>query len=166
MARRIIIVILLIASLCFALYTYWPMLSSYLPAMQKAKPAITAPAVTSRPETATQMATKEAEEFEIIVPTVEVKLVDPFAVRVEVKARAEEPLAPPTIGGEEKPAVKPVEPALEGIWVDSEMKVAFISGQALPLGGTIMGWKVISISKEKVVLQKGFATKTLKLEGK
>lgn len=167
MFRRIIIAVLLIASLCFALYTYWPMLSPYLPAMQRAKPAIPAPAATSRPETAARMATKEAEEFEIIVPTVEVKLVDPFAVRVEVKTRAEEPLpSPKPMEAEEKPAVKPVEPALEGIWVDSEMKVAFISGQALPVGGTVLGWKVISISKENVVLQKGSMTKTLKLEGR
>jgi hypothetical protein len=167
MVRKIIIVILLIASLGYALYTYWPMLSPYLPKMQKAKPSITAPAAApSSREAVPQLATKEAEEFQIYVPTVEVKLVDPFAVRVEVKTRAEVPLPLPTIGGEEKPAVKPVEPKLEGIWVDSEMKVAFISGQALPAGGTILGWKVVSISKEKVVLQKGSATKTLRLEGK
>jgi len=167
MARQIIIIALLAVSIAYALFTYWPVLSPLLPKFGKPQPAVTAPAAAPSREAVTPLATKEAEEFELVVPSIEAVLVDPFALRIEVKTRAEVPLPSPTPApGEEKPAVKPVEPKLEGIWVGSEMKVAFISGQALPVGGKVMGWKVVTISKEYVVLQKGSATKTLKLEGK
>ncbi len=168
MGRQIIIIALLVVSIAYALFTYWPMLSPLLPGFGKPRPAVTAPAAAPSREAVTEIITKEAEdEFEIVVPTVEGGLVDPFSLRVEVKTRAEMPPPEPTPSpGEEKPAAKPAEPKLEGIWVDSGMKIAFISGQAVPLGGKVMGWKVVSISKENVVLQKGSATKTLKLGGK
>jgi hypothetical protein len=168
MGRQIIVIVLLIASLFYAVYTYWPVLSPYLPAPKKAKPVAAAAPTITIPSASIEAKAKEAEVLDILLPTAEARIIDPFALRISVKTRAEEPLPPPTIPGEgkPKPAEKPVEPKLEGIWVDSGMKIAFISGQALPVGGAVLGWKVVSISKEQVVLQKGSATKTLRLEGK
>jgi hypothetical protein len=166
MVRQIIIVVLLIASLGYAIFTYWPLFSPYLPGLPKARPALTAPAAPAGPTPTLIIPTQEAEDIELIVPTQEVRLVDPFALRIGVKTRVEEPLPTPTTlpPAGSKPAVKPVEPQLEGIWIDAEMKVAFISGQALPVGGKVLGWKVITIAKDHVVLQKGSGKRTLKLE--
>lgn len=175
MGRNIIIALLLIASLGYATYTYWPLLAPYLPAGQvgqPTKPPAAAPnpvIVPALPEAASKAPTKETAEMEIEVPTEEVNLIDPFALRVEVKTRAEEPLPPPAFpqpGGPERPTVKPAELKLEGVWINSGMRIAFISGQALPIGGKIMGYRVMAIDKENVVLQKGAATKTLRLEEK
>lgn len=165
MLRQLTIIALLVASLGYAIYTYWPLVSPYLPGLPKARPAITAPAAAPSPTPTLPIISPEAEETEIIVPTQEVKLIDPFALRIGVKTRAEEPLPTPAApAAAAKPGAPPVEPKLEGVWIDAERKIAFISGQALSVGGKVLGWKVVSIARDRVVLKKGSAAKTLKLE--
>jgi len=143
------------------------MFSSCLSGNKKAKPPEAAPAAAPVSTPTTEAVSKEAD-LEIVVPTLEAKLIDPFAIRVPVVTRAEEPLPNASLSPDDKskPAVLPPQPELEGIWIDPEMKVAFISGQAVRTGEKILGWTVTSISKEKVYLQKGSATKILKLEEK
>jgi len=170
--RRIIIFILLVAAVGYGLYAYWPILSPYLEKVEEAKPVETAPAAAPEPPAATGEKTPEAIAATEAVSTAEVKLVDPFALRIEVTSKAEQaaraapPAAAPSPGGEKPKEVKPAGPRLEGVWIDSGMRIAFISGQALNVGGAIMGWKVVSISTDRVVLRKGSVSKTLRLEGK
>lgn len=169
MARQIAIILILFASLGYAVFTYWPAIAPLVPLAPKAKPALTAPAAVPIVVPTREAAAAEKEEIdEIVLPTYEAKMIDPFALRIEVKTRAEEPLPVVKEPGHapEGPVVKPAEPQLEGVWIDADMRVAFISGQSLPVGGTVMGWKVTSIGKERVILQKGSLTKTLKVEGK
>ncbi|MDD4178468.1 MAG: hypothetical protein PHH14_00240 [Candidatus Margulisbacteria bacterium] len=163
MARRLLIIALLLVSLGYACYTYWPVLfptPKAVPAVSSA-PAPGAPAGQAASMEANQLAQQELEMF---LPTIEAKMADPFAIRTTVLAKAEAP--PPseenTRPGEKRAA--PPEPKLEGIWYENDLKVAFISGQTASVGNQVMGWTVTSISKERVVLQKGSATKTLKLE--
>ena len=96
-----------------------------------------------------------------------VKLIDPFALRVAVvsKQEAEEAAKRAKERREEEPAKRPDEPKLEGIWIGSGLKAAFISGQVMTEGGIIMGWRVSRINPDSVVLRKGSATKVLKLGG-
>lgn len=153
MIRRIVLLILLGVALGYAVYVYW----SYLPWVAKEKP---------KPEIAAEAPSPEAIEAErerIEVEKIpEVKeLVDPFALRISVEGKTEE-VAKSEERGEVK---KTAEPKLEGIWLSSGMRVAFISGQALRKGGVVMGWRVAEISKSQVVLQKGETTKVLRLEG-
>jgi hypothetical protein len=169
MARQIILILILFATLAYATFTYWPLIAPLVPLKPAAKPAATAPVAAPAAARSAEAAAKAPEPLdEIVAPTIEVRMIDPFALRIEVKTRAEEPLPVVRLPGPEpdRPAVKPVEPKLEGIWVDSDMRIAFISGQSLSVGGTIMGWKITSISKERVILQKGSLTKTLRVEGK
>jgi hypothetical protein len=173
MARQIIIILLLFASLVYATVTYWPLIAPFVPYKPPTQSAVTAPVVKPAAKPAGTSSAEAAEKppeplDEIVTPTIEVKLIDPFALRIDVKTRAEEPLPAVKLPGpeSEKPAVKPAEPKLEGVWIDSGMRVAFISGTSLPVGGTILGWKVTSINKERVILQKGSLTKTLKVEGR
>ena len=177
--RRSILIILLVAAIGYALFTFWPLVSPYLPGFEKAGPVGTVPAPAPAPSpeaaavTEAAAATPETQVPTLIAPpTVEAKLVDPFALRIAVRNKAEEAAkaapapAPTAPGGEKPPAVKTAGPKLEGVWIDSGMRIAFISGQALNVGGRIMGWRVASISRDSVVLQKGSVSKTLRLEGR
>lgn len=97
--RQIIIALLLVACLGYAAYTYWPLISPLLPIFQKPGPPAAAPA--QKPPAPTSLAeikTLEAEEMEIVVPSQEVRLIDPFALRIEVKAASERPSAIPSPG--------------------------------------------------------------------
>ncbi|MFA4843503.1 MAG: hypothetical protein WC632_00965 [Candidatus Margulisiibacteriota bacterium] len=168
MARQIMIGVILAVSLAYAAFTYWPLLASYLPGtVPSPKPALVAPAPAAVPTQEIQAAEKNDIDL-LYLPTLEVKAIDPFALRIEIKRREELPPPPEaeTPGAPAAPAAKPVEPKLEGIWVDSGMQVAFISGQALTMGSKILGWRVSSISKEQVVLTRGTQTKILRVEGK
>jgi hypothetical protein len=170
MARKIIIGLLLALSLAYAALTYWPLLTPYLPGpipspkLAPAAPAPTPVALLTREATA-----QEKSDIDLLyLPTREVRSIDPFALRVEIKKRAILPPPPPEAdkSGTPAPTVKPIELHLEGVWVDSGMKVAFISGQTLSVGGTILGWRVSSINREQVVLTKGTQTKIMRVEGK
>jgi hypothetical protein len=44
------------------------------------------------------------------------------------------------------------------------MRVAIISGQALEEGGQVLGWRLVKIYKERVVLSRDGQTKILLLE--
>jgi len=162
---RVILIVLLILSLGFALYTYWPQISSYLPKPEKGKSPEISKAVTSTTIAISSfLPTSELQAFPG-QPSEEVKkieLSDPFSLRVNVKRKVLESKPP------EKPEerLKPAEPVLEGIWIDSGMRVAFISGQALGVGSKIMGWKVTSITRDQVVLERGSQVKILRMEGK
>jgi hypothetical protein len=160
MNRQIVLFIVVLAVAAYGIFTYWPAVSSrlfYRPAAVKT--AAQLPALPTSPEAKTA-GTPEAAA---LPPTSEVRLVDPFVLRIAVRKKVEEPGAP---GAAPPEAVKPPEPQLEGVWIDAGMKVAFISGQALIPGGKIMGWTVTSILKDSVVLQKGSTVKILKMEEK
>ncbi|MCU0641123.1 MAG: hypothetical protein MUC35_03420 [Candidatus Margulisbacteria bacterium] len=169
MGRQIAIILILLATLAYATVTYWPLLQPYLPKSQPARPAVTTPAPGPVAAASREAAAKKKEEVDdLVMPTAEVRLIDPFALRIEVKTRAESPLPllPTSPADPSKPVVKPVEPHLEGVWIDAERKIAFISGQSYSVGGVVLGWKVTAIGKDRVTLQKGSAIKTLKVEGK
>ncbi len=148
------------ATLGYALFTYWPVL---VPARKKPAPVVlpAPPAAAPRVSATVEAAAKKAEEMIMELPTAEARLTDPFALRTAVRTLAEEPVTT-TLPG--KPAVKPAEPELQGIWLDSGMEIAFISDQSLQVGGKIMGWELISISPDHVVMKKGGSTKTLYLK--
>jgi len=163
---RVILIVLLILSLGFALYTYWPQISSYLPKPEKAKLPEVSKVVTSTtvagPSTTLPTSESQALSEQPSGEVKKVELSDPFSLRINVKRKVIESKAPEK--PEEKP--KPAGPVLEGVWIDSGMRVAFISGQALGVGSKIMGWKVTSITKDRVVLEKGSQVKILRMEGK
>ena len=157
--QQIILAVLLVAALGYAGLTYWPILSHYIPGLAKeaskvkgtkivkeAAPSLTIATTTTMATTTTTML-KEG-------------LVDPFALRVAVRSKSLAKQKP----REEKEVKRVAEPKLEGIWVDSGMRVAFICGQALVEGSTIMGWRIKRITKTQVVLVKGKKSKILKLE--
>jgi len=113
------------------------------------------------PPPAAEKAKAEAPIEKRVIPKVR-ELINPFSLRVAVRSKKEAEAKP------EKPAVevKVVEPKLEGIWIGSGLRAAFISGQVMTEGGIIMGWRVASIAPTSVVLRKGRMTKILRLEGK
>ncbi|MBN2057504.1 MAG: hypothetical protein JW782_01735 [Candidatus Saganbacteria bacterium] len=177
--QQLILVILLIAALGYSGYVYWPYVSAYFPqgSTQKTKqpppPAGIEPAKpigqetseaevkpADQPKAAVQPDGKEPQKAGTNEIVAEPKLVDPFALRINVRRRGEVTAKPE----EKEPKRAPVEPELEGIWVDSGMRVAFISGQALIEGGVVLGWRVSRITKTQVTLVKGGQTKILKLE--
>lgn len=152
MTRQIIIIFVFIACLLFAVYTYWPKKT-------ETKQVIKPPAATTIITEESQA--KQITELEVSAPSAEVKLVDPFSLRLPVRKKAT-----PTDNANPPATIQVATPQLEGIWVDSGMRVAFISGQSLSVGDTIMGWRVAAIYSSQVVLQRGSETKTLKLEAK
>jgi len=168
LVRQIVLIAVLAATLGYALFTYWPVLAPLvrLPGRGK-KPAaiVTAPSpVPAEPKVTASIeaAAKSAEDLTLELPTAEAHLVDPFSLRTVVRTQAEEPVTGTTLPS--GPPVKPPEPDLQGIWLDSGMEIAFISDQSLQVGGKVMGWELISISPDHVVLRKGGATKTLYLK--
>jgi hypothetical protein len=168
--NKILVVVLALAA-GIGVYTYWPLIAPYLPKESQPPIAVvTAAATTTTAPPPVAEATPEAASPEASIATAEAaipepRFIDPFALRTALKSKYVPGPAAPGPPGQEKPAVKPSQPKLEGIWVDSSMRVAFISGQALNTGGTIMGWKVTSISKDRVTLQKGRSVKILRMEG-
>lgn len=130
---------------------------------QKLDSAPPAAALLPSREAASAEAPAKTAKPEAIPTPPEVKLIDPFALRISVGKREE---VPPALEAAPANAPKPVELKLEGIWVDARMKVAFISGQSLPVGESIGGWRVTSISKDRVILRKGSENKILIMEEK
>lgn len=169
MIRQILIGLILAVSLAYVAFTYWPGRAPIFPGNLSRDKSVAVVQTLTLAAGAT-METREAERADIdllYLPTHEVRAIDPFALRIGVKRREE--LPPPEAespGTPAAPTAKPVEPKLEGIWVDSGMKVAFISGQALTTGSKILGWHVSSISREQVIMTRGSQTKILRLEEK
>jgi hypothetical protein len=173
MFRQILIILILIATLGYATFTYWPVISPlvalvHLPTQKRSAPAAPVPPPTAAPKISTTMeaAVKNASVMEMVLPKAKANLVDPFSLRVAVKTIAEEPVTTTTLAIAKPVVVRPAGPELQGVWLESGMSLAFISDQSVQLGGTIMGWKLVSITPDHVVLKKGSATKILKLEGK
>jgi hypothetical protein len=168
--RQAFIILVLIATIAYAVFTYWPfispLLAGYLPSPKK--PAAAAPQVTvPQPSAAsTEAQAKQESALEMSLPTAEANLVDPFSLRIAVKTKSEEPVTTTLQPGTEKPRPKPAEPVLQGIWLDSGMKVAFISDNSVPLGGTIMGWKLIAINDDSITMKKGSVIRVFKIGGK
>ncbi|HVN67462.1 MAG TPA: hypothetical protein VMT55_03750 [Candidatus Sulfotelmatobacter sp.] len=154
MLRQIIFILLLLLAAGYAAFTYWPVI-------HKHHSAPVAATVTTMAAPAPAASTEAGSTAEASIN--ERELVDPFSARVAASKKVLGPANP----GENQPAQENSPPAdlkLEGIWVDSGMKVAFISGQAVNLGAEISGWKVVAISKDNVVLQKGSFQKRLQVE--
>jgi hypothetical protein len=113
-------------------------------------------------------------EIEIVEPEPskvegkEVKLVDPFSLRAAVRRKSDKKRSGARRAGgssSSRAKSKLKVPELEGIWVDDEMRVAFISGQAVTEGAIIEGWRVLAIGSDRVVLQRRGATRILQLGG-
>ncbi|MEE8638339.1 MAG: hypothetical protein V3T21_04750 [Candidatus Margulisiibacteriota bacterium] len=171
MAKKpIFLVVLLVAVLGYAVYTYLPLVTPYISGLlskqpekleikKEVPPAKPAEGVT----TTTQPEVKEERAPKAVKPK---KLADPFALRVAVTSKEElEAAKARAAKGKKEAPKKPSGPELNGIWVGSGLKAAFISGQVMTEGATIMGWRVVRISRTSVVLRKGRRTKTLKLGG-
>ena len=155
----------MIAAIGYAGYMYWPVMSSYLPDLFKtqsrtrtdkiarpaAKPAQAAAETAAKPAGATAEAAVKPKK-------VAEDLVDPFALRIKIRSKSDQPKK------DKKEASTEPLPKLEGIWVDSGMRVAFISNQAVVEGGLVMGWRVSRITKTQITLTKGRQKKILKLE--
>jgi hypothetical protein len=171
MYKQILIALILIATLGYAAFTYWPVISPLVSAVHlpaKKKPAPAAPPLSAAPRISTtvEAAAKKAAVLELELPTAEAHLVDPFSLRVAVLPKEAEPVTTTTLAVAKPQVVRPAGPELQGVWLESGMSLAFISDQSVQLGGTVMGWKLVSIAPDYVVLKKGPATKILKLEGK
>ncbi len=159
MNRQNLLIVAAVLMVAFGVYTYWPSLQNWGRGKTDQKgPAASAalPAATASPESAALMAARSVVETP---PSV-----DPFARRVAVYTKAE--IAERAAEAAKQPAGKPSEPKLEGIWVDSGRRVAFISSQAVSVGGQVMGWTVTSIMQDRVVLVKNSQVKILKMEEK
>jgi hypothetical protein len=160
----------LVAALGYAVYTYLPLVTPYISGLLRKQPEkleIKKEVPPARPAegttTTTQPKVKEEGAPKVVKPK---KLADPFALRIAVVSKEELEAAKERAAKEKTEApMKPREPELEGIWVGSGLKAAFISGQVMTEGATIMGWRVVRISRTDVVLRKGGRTKTLKLGG-
>lgn len=140
---------LLLATIGFVVYLYWPGMISFPQSLDIRMVTITKevmPAVTSKTDA-------------VLVPLVG-PLTDPFSMRAKVTRRDRKKTAAEPVQDE---STKESIPLLEGIWVDSSMKVAFISGQAINEGGQIMGWRVVRIDERSVTIKKGSRRKILKL---
>jgi hypothetical protein len=157
----------------YAFYTYWPILSPYF-GKGGMKGPITAKMPEIKPEkpaAAPSALKKAAEETKAVIEEMfreeePKKLVDPFSVRIMVVSRSEDEARRARLAELKTETGEPreVEPKLEGVWVGAGLKAAFISGQLVTEGGMVMGWTLIQINKTGVVLRKGSAIKTLKLE--
>ncbi len=168
MFRQILIILILIATLGYAVFTYWPVISPLvsvirLPAQKKPAPAASAPAIAPKISATVEAAAKNVTVMEMELPTAEANLVDPFSLRVTVKTREEEPVTTTTLATVKPVVARPAGPELQGIWIESGMSLAFISDQSVQIGGTVMGWKLVSITPDHVVMKRGEATKILYL---
>lgn len=160
MNRQKILTVLVVIFVIYGLFTYLPSLLK----MGGGKPAVKkAPVVASQAATA---ASGEAATVKETKPKLETPpAVDPFARRVTVWTKGE--IEEQAAEAASRPAgPNPEDPQLEGIWVDSGRRVAFISGQTVNLGGEVLGWTVTSIQQDRVVLEKGSREKILKMEEK
>jgi hypothetical protein len=159
MNNKRVLTILLIIAVAYGLFTYWPNIQKAFYRAPVKKIVTPSPASAGAPVSPeTMVPTKEVTESAA-------KFVDPFARRIEVRSKAEDAQIAAD-AAKYQSGERPIGPVLEGIWVDSGRRVAFISGQTLMVGGEIMGWQVTSILSDRVVLEKDSETKTLKMEAK
>ena len=156
MTKKIILIGLLVAALGYALYTYWPLLSSLLPKKEPAKIAVESLVDNQGP-----LVTKEAEKEEkTALPGASGITTDPFSLRTTAYKKSDK------ADEGEKKEVKRQALRLEGVWIGEKTRISFISGQALSVGGNVRGWRVARIYQDRVVLRKGGSTKILRLEAK
>jgi len=165
--RQVVLIVLLLVVVGYAGYIYWPIISTYLPDSFQLQPKTKAAKI-KRPATKAKPDQPAAKTVTDTVPVtqegatekkeIKADLVDPFALRINIRSKSETPKE------EKKEEVEEALPELEGIWVDSGMRVAFISNQAVVEGGLVMGWRVSRITKTQVTLTKGRRRKILKLE--
>ena len=158
--KTLILIGLLVVVLAFAVCTYLPIWEQIFGKPSSRTGSLPAPILPF-----SVLASGEVVANAGSMTSAEAKLIDPFSYRIAVRKKAS---SPPSVspGGPSAPAEEPRadEPVLQGIWVDEGMEVAFISSQTMNEGGTVLGWKVSSITKNYVVLIKGGKSRTLKLE--
>jgi hypothetical protein len=166
MSRTKILVIILLFSVAFAAYTYWPLYSLYFPRTEIEAPETVAD---EKIETEQAAATSEVEPKKKTAAKSkkEIRLVDPFSLRIaaRTKAEIEEAKKKWEEAKKEQENKKKIVPLrLEGVWISPKLRIAFISGQALPLGGLVRGWTVARIFSSQVLLVKNRSSKILELE--
>jgi hypothetical protein len=153
-----LLLLLLVIIVGYALYAYWPFI--FKPGIGVTP--IVQPAV---PIPVTEENSGEVSATQELKLSKEMNLINPFARRIAVLSKAEIDASKSQAPAQPQPGeVKIKTPHLEGIWVDSGMRVAFISGQTLSVGGQVLGWKVTKILKDSVVLLKDGNYKVLKME--
>ncbi len=151
---------LLIVVLAFAVFTYLPIWEQIF-----GKPSAQTGSLPPPIPPSSIPASGEVMSGTGSAATAETELVDPFSYRLAVRKKVS--VAPSVgSGGSPTPTEAPLVngPLLQGIWVDEGMEIAFISGQTVNEGGTVLGWRVSSITKNYVVLTKDGKSRTLKLE--
>ncbi len=165
MKRQIVLIILLIAAIGYAGYMYMPVMQAYLPDLFKARLGDGSGEMDRPVAEPAQSAAKTSAEAAVATAEsggeqkkVKKDLVDPFALRINIRSKQDRPKE------DQKEIANEPDPTLEGIWVDSGMRVAFISNQAVVEGGMVMDWRVSRITKTQVTLTKGSRRKILKLE--
>ncbi|MBI5399876.1 hypothetical protein HZB07_04620 [Candidatus Saganbacteria bacterium] len=153
---------LLILSLAYCLYIYFSIVQSWSAPRRPISQTIPNLSLNVLTTPAAEARTMALASLEVKAPQHQ-GLVDPFVLRVAVQPIVEAKNQP---GVSAIVEVKIFEPQLEGVWIGEDMKIAFISGQALIEGGTIGGWRVRTIARDHVVLVKSDGqVKNLRLEG-
>lgn len=166
MSRTKILAVILLFSVAFAAYTYWPLYSLYFPKTEMEAPETFA--ADKAEETAAAVTCEAAPEKKTAAkPKKEIKLVDPFSLRIAARTIAEieeakKKLEEAKKEDENKKKITPLR--LEGVWISPKLRIAFISGQALPLGGMVRGWTVARIFSNQVLLVKNRSSKILELK--
>ena len=173
----LILILLLVSALGFALASYWPLFGPAKAPNAGQQPVVVhsetninlpEPKGIASPE-AQEVVSDEAYMFKQIKSVLKQDklLTDPFTLRIAVtrkivevpKTETASPGATVLTVQKPKPGLK-----LEGIWIDSGMRVAFISGRTLVEGNSIMGWKLLKIYPEQIILKQNNKVKILKLE--
>lgn len=160
----------LVLTIIFAIYMHWPLfaVNQELKAAKKppaAKKIITYPVAESEKEIIPPAIKVKKEVSPPIIKIREAEidprsLTNPFALRARVTRKVKGGDRP---DGHVQAPTKEAIPLLEGIWVDANMKVAFLDQQAVSVGEIVNGWRVTRISKKTVTIQKGKRVKILKL---
>lgn len=70
---------------------------------------------------------------------------------------------PPVLGAADGGAVDVALPVLQSVMLSPSRKMAIISGQAVALGGSYQGARLVKINESEVVLRNGSEVQTLKL---
>jgi len=151
--RKTLLAILILATILYAANNYGrrPPAQTGRPAKQNKLGEVLA--------SATAEARVNLEEAEKILKKKEIeKLTDPFALRINVRAAGGQK------EGVEIPAGATTGLKLEGVWVDSGVRMAFISGWTLTEGQSVQGWQVKRIERNQVLLVKGEKSRILRLE--
>ena len=165
------LVVLLLASILYAAYMYYPVFfpspnSEQKLVVPKFNPSLIKKMILIADQSKKIRAEMEKGKFKTkkLALSKQNKLTDPFSLRVAV---AKKELVVPGSSPEVPQTYAQNELRLEGIIVDEDIRMAVISGQTLPVGSKINGWVVSAIYTNRVILSsRSNQIKVLKMGGK